>query len=133
LQRSFDQGQSWQDVNVAANAMSADVFSFKQQTAEVSAKSTARQSLKKSMAAPVTFRAVTANGLDVWAGGSQGLLYHSTDNGNHWIRVVPVTAGAALTGDIISLDFPDFQHGKVTTSVPEIWTTSDAGQSWQKQ
>lgn len=133
LQRSFDQGQTWQDVNVAANAMSVDTFYFKQETAEVSAKPAAKQSLKKGAAAPMTFRAVTANGLDVWAGGPQGALYHSADNGNHWTRVVPTSSGLVLSGDIVALDFPDPQHGKVTTSTPEVWITTDAGQTWQKQ
>jgi len=138
LQRSFDQGQTWQDVNVAASDPSFSKFSFAQETVtvaaqEVSKPTSNKPALKKNGPVPLIFRAVTASGLDVWAGGSQGLLYHSTDNGNHWTRVLPITAGAALTGDIVSLDFPDPQHGKVTTSAPEVWTTSDAGQTWQKQ
>ena len=133
LQRSFDQGQTWQDVSVIASAMPSNGFVNAESVAEMSARPASRQPLKKSAAAQVTFRAVAANLLDVWAGGSQGLLYHSTDNGNHWTRVVPTSAGAAVTGDIVSLDFPDRQHGKVTTSIPEVWTTSDAGQTWQKQ
>jgi photosystem II stability/assembly factor-like uncharacterized protein len=46
---------------------------------------------------------------------------------------VPAAAGAALTGDILSLEFPDPQHGKVSTSAAEIWITADDGQTWQKQ
>jgi photosystem II stability/assembly factor-like uncharacterized protein len=55
------------------------------------------------------------------------------DAGNHWVRVLPATAGAVLTGDIIRLEFADMRHGKVSTSTSEVWTTDDAGQSWQKQ
>lgn len=138
LRRSLDQGQTWQDVNLAASDASAYKFSFAQEPVTVAAPEAAKQSsnkpaLKKNAVAPPTFRAVTANGLDVWAGGSQGLLYHSTDNGNHWTRVVPTASGIALSGDVVGIDFPDPQHGKVTTSATEVWTTSDGGQTWQKQ
>ena len=130
LQRSLDQGQTWQDVNVFANAASNN-FLYAQ--GQVIARQASKQGLKKSEATSPVFRSVTSNGPEVWAGGSEGALYHSADNGNHWTRVVPTSAGATLSGEIVSLDFPDPQHGKVTTSTPEIWTTSDAGLSWQKQ
>jgi photosystem II stability/assembly factor-like uncharacterized protein len=89
----------------------------------------ARQDLKRE-AASAAFRAVAAAGTDVWAGGSG--LYHSLDAGNHWTRIVPASADAMLTGDIVSLEFSD-QHGKVATSTAEIWITTDGGQNWQKQ
>ena len=79
-----------------------------------------------------TFRAVATNGTDVWAGGSGGALYHSRDAGNHWTFVVPESGGAMLTGDIVRLEFSDTQHGRVTTSVPEVWTTSDGGANLAK-
>jgi photosystem II stability/assembly factor-like uncharacterized protein len=87
----------------------------------------------KQKVAPLTFRALAAVGADVWAGGSAGSLYHSQDTGNHWIRVVPASASVALTGDILTLEFADPQHGKISTSTSELWTTADAGQTWQKQ
>jgi len=55
-------------------------------------------------------------GTDVWAGGSGAILYHSQDAGDHWTRVMPASSGATLTGDIVSLEFLDMQHGKVSTS-----------------
>jgi len=133
LQRSFDQGKSWQTVDVNANALSVPGANFAGAGAATRAKDKeADKALKRGAATP-TFRAVAATGSDVWAGGSAGALYHSADAGNHWTRVVPASAGAVLTGDIISLEFADIQHGKVSTSTPEVWTTSDGGQSWQKQ
>jgi photosystem II stability/assembly factor-like uncharacterized protein len=69
----------------------------------------------------------------VWAGGSAGLLFHSTDSGGHWVPVNPVTDDATLTGDIVSLEFADSQHGKVTTSTFETWLTGDGGKTWRKQ
>jgi photosystem II stability/assembly factor-like uncharacterized protein len=81
----------------------------------------------------MVFRAVAANGMEVWAGGSAGQLYHSTDSGNHWSKVVPSADGAVLTGDVVTLDFLNAQHGRVSTSTSEVWITSDDGLTWQKQ
>jgi len=134
LQRSFDQGRTWEDVNVIASAApSAQLIAREARADASSAVQASKKSMKQNALNPLTFRVVTANGPDVWAGASQGMLYHSANNGNQWIRVVPSTAGAILTGDIVALDFPDPQHGTITTSTPEVWATSDAGQTWQKQ
>jgi photosynthesis system II assembly factor YCF48-like protein/putative zinc finger protein len=103
----------------------------------VNASSLDAKSMKKqsAVAAPITFRAlsVSSNAGEVWAGGSGGTLYHTTDGGNHWARVVPSVAGTILTGDILSIQFSDPRIGSVTTSTSEIWTTPDAGQTWHKQ
>jgi photosystem II stability/assembly factor-like uncharacterized protein len=37
-----------------------------------------------------------------------------------------------LTGDIVSIQFSDPEHGTLTTAVAEVWTTTDAGHSWQR-
>jgi Photosynthesis system II assembly factor YCF48 len=136
LQRSFDQGTTWQDVNVTSNnsvggAVGGPKLDVAAKASPVKAKDAA-VTFKKEVVAP-TFRAVAANGADVWAGGSAGLLYHSTDAGANWSRVVPAASGAILAGDVIALDFPDPQHGRISTSTAEVWITADAGQTWQKQ
>jgi hypothetical protein len=142
LQRSFDQGNTWQDVNVNGSpgfnpAAAASVEITAAAPSRVKAKAVAKEEkadkADQKDVAPFTFRAVAANGVDVWAGGSSGLLYHSADAGTHWTRVVPSSSGATLTGDIFSLQFSDAQHGKVSTSTAETWTTDDGGHSWQKQ
>lgn len=125
LQRSVDQGKTWQDVNVNANPVSVAG-----ETIEVTSKAS-RARIKQPTT--LTFRTVAAAGLEVWAGGLGGALYHSTDAGNHWTRVAPASSGTVLTGDIISVEFADAQHGKLRTSTSEVWTTSDDGQTWQKQ
>ncbi|HKF04854.1 MAG TPA: YCF48-related protein, partial [Candidatus Sulfotelmatobacter sp.] len=133
LQRSLDQGTTWQDVDVNAPSAtgSAGVALME---APTKAKEMSSDILaKKDRSSPLTFRAVASNGPDVWAGTSGGLLYHSTDAGSNWSRTVPSASGVSLTGDIVSLEFVDPQHGRVVTSTPEIWTTSDGGQTWQKQ
>ena len=81
----------------------------------------------------VTFRALAANDSDIWLGGAAGALYHSSDAGQHWTRIKPVVDGKSLAADIVTVEFSDSQHGKVITGNREIWTTSDAGATWQRQ
>ena len=78
-------------------------------------------------------RALSANDSDIWVGGAAGALYHSSDAGEHWTQVSPTTNGRALTADITHIDFTDAQHGSVTTSSHETWSTGDAGVTWQRQ
>ena len=127
LQRSFDGGVTWQDVNVNASADGGSGLRI-----SAASEKPAKRDKKSQFASPV-FRAVTANGPDVWAGASGATLYHSTDAGSHWLRVVPSSTTATLTGDIVSLEFPDPQNGTVSTSTGEVWTTGDNGQTWRKQ
>jgi hypothetical protein len=131
LERSLDQGKTWQDIDVNSGSMAGVVGA--------PVKAVAKQSLPRGPAAlnasgaPVFFRAVTAAGSEVWAGGTNAALFHSVDGGDHWTRVLPSSSGAVLNGDVLSVEFSDPQHGTVTTSMPEIWITSDGGQSWRKQ
>jgi hypothetical protein len=132
LQRSLDQGKSWQDVDVTRAMGAGSGVSL-----QMAMKSSREKALAKDKAdlkqAPVVFRAVSANGPDVWAGGSGGQLYHSADAGGHWVQVVPTWSGVVLTDDIVSLQFADPLQGRIVTSSSEIWTTADAGQTWQKR
>jgi hypothetical protein len=79
------------------------------------------------------FRALAANGQEIWLGGSAGALYHSSDAGQRWTRVRPLADGEELADDVIGVEFTDTQHGKLTTASEEVWTTKDSGQTWQKQ
>jgi photosystem II stability/assembly factor-like uncharacterized protein len=38
-----------------------------------------------------------------------------------------------LTGDITSIEFSDRQHGRITTSIGEVWITADDGGTWRRQ
>ena len=78
-------------------------------------------------------RTVSALGPDVWVGGSAGLVFHSADAGQHWIRITPATAAGTLAADIVSIEFTDPRHGKLVTSEGRTWTTSDSGQTWQER
>ncbi len=79
-----------------------------------------------------TFLSIFSLGNDVWVGGSNGALYHSSDAGLHWSAMKPVTNGESLNGDVAAIEFVDPQHGKLTTADHEVWTTEDAGQSWKR-
>lgn len=81
----------------------------------------------------VSFRALSANGPDIWVGGAAGSLYHSRDSGFSWEQVKPTFADVNLAADISAIEFTDILHGKITTANGEAWTTEDAGQTWRKQ
>jgi hypothetical protein len=130
LQRSFDQGITWQNVNVSGRNDSGrlEVAVAARKAPEKLAKTDERVE-----AASPAFRAVAVNGSEVWAGGAEANLYHSSDAGNHWSRVMPSSGSISLTGDIVTLEFPDQRNGKIATSTGELWTTTDDGQTWNKQ
>lgn len=85
------------------------------------------------VASNVVFRALAANDSDIWVGGAAGALYHSSDTGQHWTRIRPVADGKSLSSDIVTVEFSDAQHGKLTTADRETWSTSDAGNTWQRR
>jgi hypothetical protein len=132
LQRSFDAGRSWEDVSPSQTSLANGAQT--ESTAELKPQYRDNKIRKKDQANPAPiFRAVSAYGPEVWAGGSSAMLYHSPDSGSHWTRVVPLEANASLTGDIVGVEFSDAQNGKVSTSAGEIWTTDDDGETWHKQ
>jgi len=136
LQRSFDGGNSWQNVDVLANSATDLGYSGSLETVVTTTPakqaSADKKFAKKSLASPV-FRAVAADANEVWAGGSSGVLYHSVDGGNRWTRVIPSFQGSSLSGDIVGLQLSDALHVSISTSIPEIWTTADGGHTWQRQ
>jgi hypothetical protein len=144
LQRSLDEGKTWLEVNLAADgSMNSNLVSqsnsqlmvAKNSAARTATKAEAKSSSAPAPPSPVVFRAlaVSSNAAEVWAGGSAGVLYHTMDGGNLWVRVVPSEAGVALTGDIVSIQFSDPRNGTLTTSNAAAWTTNDNGQTWHKQ
>jgi hypothetical protein len=146
LQRSLDGGKTWLDVNLAADSSMTSNLVGQSSSQLMAAKNSRPRSETKADAkaaaapappvpAPVVFRAlsVSSNAAEVWAGGSAGILYHTMDGGNLWVRVIPSDAGVALSGDIVSIQFSDPRNGTVTTSNAAAWTTNDDGQSWHKQ
>jgi Photosynthesis system II assembly factor YCF48/Putative zinc-finger len=137
LQRSFDGGNTWEDVNPARSTASTGSRGAMANAARADATSSDQgkenQNAKRALDLAPAFRAVAATGFEVWAGGVGGVLYHTSDAGNLWTRVFPAAGGAASTGDIVGIHFTDPQHGEVSTSTGELWSTSDNGQTWKKQ
>jgi hypothetical protein len=138
LQRSFDQGNSWQNVDVTANPVSNDLKSLgslDSQTVAHAKENNNSADKKAPTATPASpvFRVFAVNGSDVWAGGSNAVLYHSLDGGNHWSQIVPASSGTSLTGDVVILEFANAGQGRVRTSTGETWMTMDNGQTWQKR
>ena len=132
LERSLDQGKTWQEVDVNGGAEMPGAVNRQSALKDSQARVAAKQRTDRKPK-PIVFRAVAANGPDVWAGGSEANLYHSTDSGQHWVKVVPSWRGIELSGDIVSLQFADVRNGRIVTSSAEIWTTPDNGQTWAKQ
>ncbi|MFZ0795257.1 MAG: YCF48-related protein, partial [Candidatus Korobacteraceae bacterium] len=77
-----------------------------------------------------TFGAVSVIGSEVWAGGSSGALFHSSDGGQHWSQVPLINSSGAETGAIVSIQFNDERQGTVVTNGGSRWTTSDGGVIW---
>ena len=77
---------------------------------------------------PTTFHVVSVVGNNVWAGGSSGTLFHSSDSGETWSKQ-PL---AGETGTIVSINFSDAAHGIITTDGGARWSTSDGGVTWIK-
>jgi len=81
----------------------------------------------------VTFRVIRAMGREVWAGGSGGALYHSSNDGATWTRVNLGSASSSTTETIVAIIISpsDLQHLTVRTAAGNQWTTEDRGQHWR--
>jgi photosynthesis system II assembly factor YCF48-like protein/putative zinc finger protein len=78
----------------------------------------------------VVFRVVMTTDGDVWAGGSSGAVYHSSDGGEHWVRLT--LSSSTIADAIVRIDFSDPQHGVITTAAGSRWSTMDGGRHWQR-
>jgi hypothetical protein len=120
LQRSLDGGQNWQD------ALHADH--------------------------PLLCYA--SHNEDVWTGGQAGILFRSANSGVTWVQVQPSIKGRQLGSDVTHIevrdevqaddlrgnvrdDVPGSPRGPaeiiVSTSTNEIWSSADAGKTWDKK
>ena len=149
LLRSLDQGRTWAIVDTTMSqsqpvqsqnqiqALNRTQVAHVQEGLQKDLQNNDVQRDVKKVSPPANstpvFRALSAAGSQVWAGGTAGMLFHSADGGQQWTRVFLMTSGVPSTGDIVGITFPDPQHGQITTSTQELWITLDAGQTWQKR
>jgi hypothetical protein len=74
-----------------------------------------------SIGGQVAFRTVAPRfGSDVWAGGSDGALFHSTDSGLHWWRVAN-----DVTGTIVEIRPSGADEAVVITEDGRTWRITD--------
>lgn len=81
---------------------------------------------------PAAFRVVSVIGSDIWAGGNDGILFHSDDRGLSWDKVSLTADGKSERGAIVSIRFDSVLQGTITTDSGVAWTTINGGQSWIK-
>lgn len=76
--------------------------------------------------------AVAADASGVWAGGSRGMLFHSSDGGAHWMQIVVRDQAHDLTGTIVSIRLPQPSEIVLETDSGEQWISRDGGTEWQR-
>lgn len=81
----------------------------------------------------VSFRAVATFGPDVWAGGSAGTLFHSTDGGVQWTEVKIADPNGSVSGDIVKIEVQGPNRVTVTSTSREVWTSVDNGEHWARE
>jgi photosystem II stability/assembly factor-like uncharacterized protein len=77
------------------------------------------------------FTSVASAEKTIWAGGKDGMLFRSSDNGKTWEQVRPW--GDSKAGDVKSINFQDAQNGSVTTTTGKTYATNDGGENWKQQ
>lgn len=76
----------------------------------------------------IDFTVVRSVGPDVWAGGSNAAVVHSTDSGANWQRIV---LGAAATGAITAIEVGgNGRNIQITSSSGQSWASQDGGRTW---
>jgi hypothetical protein len=80
----------------------------------------------------VSFRALSSTSGDLWAGGTGGALFHSSDAGRSWSRVKVGDEGMWVSEALVAVDFPTATSGLVTSASGAVWQTHDAGRTWQR-
>jgi hypothetical protein len=74
----------------------------------------------------IDFSFVSANGLDVWAGGNRASVIHSRDGGSTWERV---RLGDGAVGTVILISVLG-SNIRVTTSENQTYASQDGGKTW---
>jgi hypothetical protein len=75
-------------------------------------------------------RVVSVINGEVWVGGDNTRLYHSSDNGNTWHSIPLPTKGSRYHA-IVHISFKTQQEGTVEAEDGTSWATTDGGVSWK--
>ncbi len=80
--------------------------------------------------APVKFTALSVSAREIWAGGEDGVLFHSNDDGLHWTEVTVGAGDDRLTESIIGIEPQGSQVTLRTRLGP--WRSTDGGMTWRR-
>jgi len=76
--------------------------------------------------------ALSAAGPNIWVGGADGKLFHSADDGLHWIQITVASDYSRMTESITKIDVIDEQQIRLKTSSGDEWVTVDGGLHWRR-
>ena len=71
--------------------------------------------------------ALSATGTEVWAGGEEGALFHSLDNGAHWTPVIVSDGVSKLNDAITRIDVREDGFIQLQAQGGSRWVTTDNG------
>ncbi len=77
------------------------------------------------------FYALSVIGAEVWVGGAEAALFHSADNGSHWMPVVVADEEQRLHDAITRIDVRDEKVVRLKTQAGGYWVTADGGLHWR--
>ena len=76
------------------------------------------------------FRSVASSGAIVWAGGDDGALWSSLNNGVTWRKSAPSVEGHSPRGNLENIRMAGPKNVTFRTSAGETWSSTDGGVSW---
>jgi hypothetical protein len=95
--------------------------------------SDAGQTWKDALPASHQILCYANQGNQIWAGGKQGILFYSADNGSTWSPMQPNFQGNPLASDVLNIELHGTAEIILSTSNNSTWTSSDGGQTWQRK
>ena len=79
---------------------------------------------------PSKFKAVASAGATVWAGGDDGALWSSLNNGLTWRKLAPSVDGHSPRGTVEKIQLAAPKNVTFRTSAGETWSSPDGGINW---
>lgn len=79
-----------------------------------------------------SLRAFWSLGNNVWAGGTQGSLFHVTDAGKNSVQIPIKMDDGNVSQTVVAITFSDEMHGIITLENGQILQTADGGKTWER-